>query len=157
MPSFAACLYGSALYTPGPSVVRCFFEDCCESRFHLSRGSLLTSACLWVPEWSPRERKEEQGRRFDAHGCWPPRSVRSHEIGQFRGVDAVGVDEAAFGDLGEVPGQPAAAKALRRVCHRMVIASIDLFASEMARGPRGSTCRSFSWQPTPAPCSARQI
>ena len=53
MPSFAACLYGSALYTPDPSGVRCFFEDCCESRFHLSRGSLLTSAYLWVPEWSP--------------------------------------------------------------------------------------------------------
>src|ERR687897_1402033 len=38
MPSFAAYLYGSALYTPGPSGVRCFVENCCEPRSMASKG-----------------------------------------------------------------------------------------------------------------------
>jgi hypothetical protein len=38
MPSFAAYLYGSALYTPGPSGVRCFVENCCERRSMASKG-----------------------------------------------------------------------------------------------------------------------
>src|SRR5215212_119040 len=42
----------------------------------------------------------------DVHG---PHALLADEIGQFRGVDAVGVDEAAVGDLGETPGEPAAA------------------------------------------------
>src|SRR5215217_469906 len=42
----------------------------------------------------------------DAHG---PHAFLVEEIGQFRGVDAVGVDESAVGDLGEAPGEPAAA------------------------------------------------
>src|SRR5215211_8187029 len=42
----------------------------------------------------------------DVHG---PHALLADEIGQFRGVDAVGVDEAAVGDLGEMPGEPAAA------------------------------------------------
>jgi len=41
----------------------------------------------------------------DAHG---PHAFLVEEIGQFRGVDAVGVDESAVGDLGEAPGEPAA-------------------------------------------------
>src|SRR5215211_7297654 len=45
----------------------------------------------------------------DAHG---PHAFLAEEVGQLRGVDAVGVDEAAIGDLGEAPGEPAAADAL---------------------------------------------
>src|SRR5215204_6335131 len=44
-----------------------------------------------------------------AHG---PHAFLAEEVGQLGGVDAVGVDEAAVGDLGEAPGEPAAAYAL---------------------------------------------
>ena len=46
MPSFAACLYGSALYTPGPGGVR--------SR--PASTSPGVRAHLWVPEWCPNEK-----------------------------------------------------------------------------------------------------
>src|SRR5215218_657196 len=46
----------------------------------------------------------------DAHGL---HAFLAEEVGQFRGIDAVGVDEAAIGDLGEAPGEPAATYALR--------------------------------------------
>ena len=48
IPSFAACLYGSALYTPSPSGERCFVEDCCEGRSMASKGELYRS-----PTYSP--------------------------------------------------------------------------------------------------------
>src|SRR5918992_6320051 len=45
----------------------------------------------------------------DAHG---PHALLAEEVGQFGGVDAVGADEAAVGDLGEASGEPAAAYGL---------------------------------------------
>jgi hypothetical protein len=54
----------------------------------------------------------------DCHVAWiaqdahDPHAFLAEEVGQFRGVDAVGVDEAAIGDLGEAPGEPAAAYVL---------------------------------------------
>src|SRR5215207_4263851 len=48
MPSFAACLYGSALYTPGPRGVRCFVEEGPNSRTYVGAD----------PPVEPRQRVE---------------------------------------------------------------------------------------------------
>ena len=48
MPSFAACLYGSALYTPGPRGVRCFVEESPNSRTYVGAD----------PPVEPRQRVE---------------------------------------------------------------------------------------------------
>src|SRR5918999_5836846 len=51
----------------------------------------------------------------DGHVSWVaqyaygPHAFLAEEVGQLGGVDAVGVDEATVGDLGEAPGEPAGA------------------------------------------------
>src|SRR5215212_419145 len=222
MPSFAACLYGSALYTPGPRGVRCFVEEGPNSRTYvgadppveprqrvelgdqdvqdashhrqplpadptqvaakpgfangivqdpppqigrrilpvgtsliaqlhqqrpqnllhrplvLSRKLLPPAPDLPLPERPshPEEPLLDHSHRCLIHlhpkvpghplhrqplglGAWVAQDAHglhaflAEEVGQFRGIDAVGVDEAAIGDLGEAPGEPAATYALR--------------------------------------------
>ena len=65
---------------------------------------------LLLADWGIWE-TASRGVAQDAHG---PHASCAEEVGQLGCVDAVGVDEAALGDLVEAPGEPAAAYPLGR-------------------------------------------